>query len=83
MKHTLQQIFHSGKFLFGFVIFVVLMLIATIYPLIIKTPSIENHRPGHVFPPGVYVNTYDSINASTKYILNLDDAAAKARSQTS
>ncbi len=31
---------------------------------------------GTFFPPGIYVNVYDSIG-SPKYILNLDDAAAK------
>jgi peptide/nickel transport system permease protein len=77
MKHTIQQVFHSGKFLFGFTIFVALLLVAIIYPLIIKYDPLEIIGQGTFFPPGVYVSTYDSINAPTKYILNLDDAAAK------
>ncbi len=36
MKHTLRQVFHSGKFVVGFVIFVALLLIVFIYPLVIK-----------------------------------------------
>jgi len=77
MKHTLRQVFRSGKFLVGFIIFVALLLIAIVYPLIIKYPPLQIIGQGTFFPPGVYVSTYDSINAPTKYILNLDDAAAK------
>ena len=35
MRHTLGQIFHSGKFIIGFVIFFTLLLTTVIYPLII------------------------------------------------
>ncbi|OGO61160.1 MAG: ABC transporter permease [Chloroflexi bacterium RBG_19FT_COMBO_49_13] len=77
MKHTIQQIFHSGKFLFGFIIFVALLLITILYPLIFKYPPLEIISQGTFFPPGIYVSTYDSINSPTKYILHLSDAAAK------
>ncbi len=77
MKHTIQQVFHSGKFIFGFIIFVVLLLTTIVYPLIFKYPPLEIISQGTFFPPGIYVSTYDSINSPTKYILNLDDAAAK------
>ena len=76
MKHTLQQVFRSGKFVVGFVIFVVILLIVLIYPLIIKHPPLEIIGLGTFFPPGIYVNTYDSINAPTKYTLNLSNASA-------
>jgi peptide/nickel transport system permease protein len=77
MKHTLQQIFHSPNFVIGFVIFIVLLLFVIFYPLFITNPPLEIIAQGTFFPPGIYVSTYDSINAPTKYILNLDDAAAK------
>lgn len=77
MKHTLQQVFRSGKFLVGFIIFIALLLIAIVYPLIIKYPPLEIIGQGTFFPPGVYVSTYDSINAPSQYILNLNDAATK------
>jgi peptide/nickel transport system permease protein len=77
MKHTFQQIFHSPNFVIGFAIFMVLLLFVIIYPLIIPNPPLEIIAQGTFFPPGVYVSTYDSINAPTTYILNLDDAAAK------
>ncbi len=76
MKHTLQQVFRSGKFITGFSIFTALLLIVIFYPLIVKDDPLANIGQGTFFPPGVYVNVYDSINAPP-YILNLSDAAAK------
>ncbi|HQE92664.1 MAG TPA: ABC transporter permease [Anaerolineae bacterium] len=76
MKHTLRQVFHSGKFIFGFSIFVAILLIVLIYPLIIPDPPLAIIAQGTFFKPGTYVNVYDSISAP-KYILNLEDAAAK------
>ena len=54
-----------------------ILLIVIIYPLIVPVPATGDHRPGYVFPPGIYVNVYDSIGSTTHYTLNLDDAAAK------
>ena len=75
MKHTIRQVFHSGKFVVGFSIFVAILLIVIVYPLIITYPPLEIIGQGTFFPPGIYVNVYDSIG-STQYTLNLDDAAA-------
>jgi peptide/nickel transport system permease protein len=77
MKNTIRQVFHSGKFLVGFSIFMALLLIVIVYPLIIKGPPLAIIGQGTFFPPGIYVSTFDSINSPTTYILNLDDAAAK------
>ena len=77
MKHTIDQVFHSGKFVVGFSIFMALLLIVIVYPLIITDPPLAIIAQGTFFPPGIYVSTFDSINSSTTYILNLDDAAAK------
>lgn len=76
MKYTFQQVFRSGKFRFGFVIFATILLIVLIYPLVITDPPLQIIGQGTFFPPGIYVNVYDSLDA-TKYRLNLDDAAAK------
>ena len=75
MKHTLRQVFHSGKFIVGFSIFVSILLIVIIYPRIITDPPLAIIGQGNFFPPGVYVNVYDSI-FSPHYTLNLDNAAA-------
>ncbi len=77
MKHTLRQIFHSGKFVVGFIIFAAILLIVLIYPLLVRNAPLEIIGQGTFFPPGIYVSTYDSINSSTKYTLNLDDATAR------
>ena len=75
MRHTLEQVFHSGKFIVGFSIFVAMLLIVIVYPLIVKHDPLQIIGQGTFFPPGIYVNVYDSIG-SPKYILNLDAAAA-------
>jgi peptide/nickel transport system permease protein len=77
MKNTLRQVFHSGKFVTGFAIFMVLILTAFIYPLFVKDSPLAIIGQGTFFPPGIYVNTFDAVNTSTTYILNLDDAAAR------
>ena len=74
MKHTLRQIFHSGKFVFGFCIFVTILLIVIIYPLFVKDSPLAIIGQGTFFPPGIYVNTFDTISSPTTYTLNLDDA---------
>jgi len=76
MKHTLRQVFRSGKFVVGFSIFMALLLIVIVYPLIIKDAPLAIIGQGTFFEPGVYVNVYDSIG-SPHYTLNLDNAAAK------
>ena len=76
MKHIIRQVFHSGKFVVGFAIFVAILLIVIVYPLIITDPPLTIIAQGTFFPPGTYVSVYDSIGSPT-YILNLDNAAAK------
>jgi peptide/nickel transport system permease protein len=77
MKNTIRQVFHSGKFLVGFVIFMALLLVVIVYPLIIRGDPLAIIGQGTFFPPGIYVSSYDSINSPITYILNLDNAAAK------
>jgi peptide/nickel transport system permease protein len=73
MKHTLRQVFQSGKFLVGFSIFSFILLIVIIYPRVITDPPLQIIGQGTFFPPGIYVNVYDSLNTPF-YILNLPDA---------
>jgi peptide/nickel transport system permease protein len=76
MKHTLQQVFRSGKFVVGFSIFVTILLIVTVYPLFITDSPLAIIGQGTFFPPGIYVSTFDSVNSPTTYTLNLDNAVA-------
>ncbi|MCA9978474.1 MAG: ABC transporter permease subunit, partial [Anaerolineales bacterium] len=75
MRHLTRQVFNSGKFVVGFSIFVGILLIVIIYPILFPYPPLEIIGQGNFFPPGLYVNVYDSIFTS-HYILNLDDATA-------
>jgi peptide/nickel transport system permease protein len=77
MKHILEQVFRSGKFFVGFSIFMAVLLIVIVYPLIVTNPPLEIIGQGTFFPPGIYVNVYDSISSGTHYTLHLDDAAAR------
>jgi peptide/nickel transport system permease protein len=77
MKNTLQEVFRSGKFKVGFFIFAFLLLLVIVYPLIITDAPLQIIGQGTFFPPGIYVSTYDSVNANTVYTLNLTDASAK------
>ena len=76
MKFTLQQIFRSSRFVFGFSIFMAILLMVIVYPLVITDHPLAIIGQGTFFEPGIYVNVYDSIN-SPAHTLNLDDAAAK------
>jgi peptide/nickel transport system permease protein len=76
MKHTLRQVFRSGKFIVGFSIFAAMLLIVIVYPLVIRDSPLAIIGQGTFFPPGIYASVYDSIGAPA-YILNLDNAAAK------
>jgi len=77
MTHTLKQIFRSGKFLVGFVIFSAILLTVIFYPLIVKDPPLQILSRGTFLAPGIYVNLYDSATATTRYTLILDDASAR------
>jgi ABC-type dipeptide/oligopeptide/nickel transport system permease subunit len=77
MKHTLRQVFHSGKFIVGFCIFTTLLLIVIFYPLIVTEKPLAIIGEGTFFPPGIYASTYDSINSTTTYTLHLPEADMK------
>lgn len=76
MIHTLRQIFRSGKFVSGFVIFATIILITIIYPLIIKDGPLTIICQGTFFPPGIYVSVNDSLTAP-RVTLNLEGADKK------
>lgn len=76
MKHTLRQVFESGKFVTGFAIFMAIVLGVIIYPLIVPEHPLRIIGQGTFFEPGIYVNVYDSISAP-HFTLNLDEAAER------
>ncbi len=77
MRHLLGQVFQSGKFVFGFVIFTTILLTVLIYPLIVRGHPLDIISRGTFLPPGIYVNVYDSMTFTERYTLVLDEAAAR------
>ncbi len=76
MKNTLRQVFHSSKFVVGFVIFVGILLFILLYPLFHPGNPLEMIGVGTFAKPGTYVSLYDSVSTDTE-TLNLPDAASK------
>jgi peptide/nickel transport system permease protein len=76
MNTMVKQAFQSAKFLVGFIIFMIILLTAFIYPVIVRDPPLAILGQGTFFEPGIYVNVFDSIH-SKRYKLSLDNAAAK------
>src|SRR5580765_1196636 len=77
LKYTLRQVFRSGKFRVGFMIFTAILLTIVIYPIFVKDPPLGIISRGTFLAPGIYVNLYDSVNSSTRFTLILDKAAER------
>ena len=73
MKNTLRQIFHSSKFVTGFVIFMVILVILLVYPLINPGNPLEMIGVGTFAKPGTYVSLYDALDTRIE-TLRLSDA---------
>jgi peptide/nickel transport system permease protein len=76
MKNTLRQVFHSGKFVVGFTIFMTIVLVTIVYPIFVHVAPLGILSQGTFVPPGIYVNVYDSLS-SESYTLFMDEAAAR------
>ena len=84
MKNTLRQVFHSPKFVVGFVIFVAILLLTIIYPFFnpgdpLQSVFIGSDR-GSFIPPGSYFSLYDAVT-SFRTNLNAKSEVAAARNQ--
>lgn len=80
MKNTLKQVFHSPKFVVGFVIFGLILLTMLIYPMINPGDPLEMIGVGTFAKPGTYVSVYDTVGSKTE-TLRLPDAEAKRIAQ--
>ena len=76
MKNTLRQVFHSSKFLVGFIIFAVILLTMWIYPLFNPGNPLEMIGVGTFAHPGTYFSLYDAVTTDTE-TLRLADADEK------
>ncbi len=66
MKNTIRQVFHSPKFVGGFVIFVAILLTMIIYPLFNPGNPLQQIGVGTFAKPGTYVSLYDATRAQTE-----------------
>lgn len=66
MKNILKQVLHSPKFMAGFLIFVVILLVMLFYPLINPGNPLEMIGLGTFAKPGTYVSLYDSVGTDTR-----------------
>ena len=73
MRNTLRQVFHSSKFVIGFVIFVAIVLMMLIYPLFNPGDPLKMIGLATFFKPGTYVSLYDSVGISPS-TLKLEEA---------
>ncbi len=73
MKNTLRNVFHSPRFLVGFIIFMTLLLTVLIYPYIVVRDPLLSLGKGFL-APGTYVSVYDA-NSTGTYKLDLPEAA--------
>ena len=74
MKQTLKNVFHSPRFLVGFIIFMFILLTVLIYPYFVHRDPLQGLGKGFL-EPGTYVSVYDANNAGT-YRVELPEAAA-------
>ncbi|MBQ3232064.1 MAG: ABC transporter permease, partial [Clostridia bacterium] len=75
MKNTLKQVFHSPKFVVGFVIFGLILLTMLIYPMINPGDPLQMIGVGTFAKPGTYVSVYDTVGSRTE-IFRLPEAEA-------
>ncbi|HBM79916.1 MAG: ABC transporter permease [Clostridiales bacterium] len=78
MKNMLRQVFHSPKFIAGFVIFVVMLFTIIFYPLFVRADPLEMVG-GLFYKPGTYVSVKDTVQTN-KYTLKINTASAKLNS---
>ena len=76
MKNTLRQVFHSSKFVAGFLIFAAILLLMFFYPMFHPGNPLEMIGVGTFSRPGTYVSVFDSVTTETQ-TLKIGDAAAK------
>ncbi len=81
MKNMIKQVFHSGKFVTGFVIFVLILLTILFYPLLVSRDPLEMMGKGNFFKPGTYVSKAEVAGADNDYELNVNTSAARVESR--
>ncbi|MBQ8088554.1 MAG: ABC transporter permease [Clostridia bacterium] len=80
MKNTIKQVFHSPKFVVGFVIIMAILLLTIIYPIFNPGDPLQSlfkgSDRGSFTPPGTYVSLYDAVTSFRANLDNNSDAYA-------
>ena len=63
MKNIIRQVFHSPKFVVGFLIIALILLTIFTYSLINPGDPLQMIGLGSFFKPGTYISAYDSVGA--------------------
>ena len=75
MFHQIKQVFHSPKFVVGFVIFVIMLVFAIFYPMVSSFGPMEMVGTGF-YAPGTYVSVVDTAQSGDSLIFNVDTASS-------
>ncbi len=75
MFHQIKQVFHSPKFVVGFIIFVFMLLTALFYPLISEFGPMEMIGTGF-YPPGTYVSVADTVQSNGSRTFNVGSSGS-------
>lgn len=76
MKNTIKQVFRSGKFLFGFVIFILILLMCIIYPIFVTYDPLEMVGAGNFYKPGTYISQMEATG-NGGYTMNVDASESR------
>ncbi|MBU3112923.1 ABC transporter permease [Clostridium lacusfryxellense] len=77
MKNLIKQVFHSPKFVVGFVIFIIIFFMIIFYPLFIKTDPLDMVG-GLFYKPGTYIAVKDVVQTN-EYTLKINTNSAKLK----
>jgi len=85
MKHTIKSCLHSGRFMTGFVIFLILLGVAILYPVFHPGDPLKMIGQNSFVEPGTYVSLYDAntVNLNGKTSTFVIDEAAANRADSS
>jgi len=72
MLNQIRQIFRSGKFLTGFILFAAILLLIIIYPLFNPGDPLQMIGYNSFIKPGTYFSLYDSLDVPQVFTFNIE-----------
>ena len=68
MKNHIRQVLRSGKFMTGFIIIMLILLLVAVYPLLNPGNPLEMIGYNSFVKPGVYFSLYDSLDMESRHV---------------